>query len=295
MVSDGGYYGLVVPISIVSTKRMAPLQDLLLRNSAQVEVANFAVRPATLFPGVDMNISIVCGIRLAQLSPLDKCRCLTTGYRRWYPSERPNLLDHTSFLNSTRFVLPGRIPKLGTEIELGILERMRRDGALLGSVACIDGTLLYYHSGGRYWRKAILTRLSSEYKPLQVTPRYFHLVLALLNSSLFYWYWIVFSDCYHVVKADVAGFPVNCATFTESQLATLKCIALELMPDYEANAVIRITGSGESQRIQKLYYPAKSKDLLDAIDLVLAEHYNFSPSETDYIVNFDRRFRGLDQ
>jgi len=36
---------------------------------------------------------------------------------------------------------------------------------------------------------------------------------------------------------------------------------------------------------------SKSKDSINEVDLVLAEHYGFSADELDFIVNYDIKFR----
>ena len=295
-ISDGGKYGFVVPISVVSTERMIPLQTILLNKSSNLRIANFAVRPATLFDGVDMNISIVVGSALSSNSPSsDQMRqCLTTSYTRWFSDERLGLFNRLMFVNSTDYLRSGRMPKLGLPIELSILDRLKQDNAILADfIASEESDVLYYHSGGRYWRKAILERLSTEYKPLQIQKEYFPIVLSLLNSNLFYWYWIVFSDCYHVVKSDVMNFPIDCSSFSPDQIKQLKQLSEQLMHDYNANASVIYRNRGGSEIIQKQFFPVKSKHIIDAIDQVLAAHYGFTSEQQDYILNFDGRFRGF--
>jgi hypothetical protein len=43
------------------------------------------------------------------------------------------------------------------------------------------------------------------------------------------------------------------------------------------------------------FYASKSKPLIDEIDSVLAEYFNFSAEECNFIVNYDVKFRmGVD-
>ena len=39
------------------------------------------------------------------------------------------------------------------------------------------------------------------------------------------------------------------------------------------------------------YRPSKTKNLIDEIDRVLAEHYGFSEEELDFIINYDIKYR----
>ncbi|MDO8748511.1 MAG: hypothetical protein Q7J72_05285 [Candidatus Omnitrophota bacterium] len=39
------------------------------------------------------------------------------------------------------------------------------------------------------------------------------------------------------------------------------------------------------------YYPAKSRDIIDQIDCLLAQHYGFTHEELDFIINYDNKYR----
>lgn len=281
-------FSMVIPISIVSTERMSDLQSLLLRVSSQSVFSNFAVRPATLFDGVDMNITIAT----CKKNGTKKRRTFSTSYMRWFPHERPELFSRLSYIDCTDFIIPGRIPKLGNEIEIGILEKMNEKKATVNNfIDDKNGATVFYHSGGRYWRKAICQRLSTEYKPLNIMQKYYPIILGLLNTNLFYWYWIVFSDCYHVVKGDVLNFPINCNEFSSASISKIDKLTQILMEEYETNAIY-VGGRGGNQ--QKQFFPAKSKYTIDLIDFIFFDHYNFTGQEATFILDFDRRFRGLD-
>jgi hypothetical protein len=111
------------------------------------------------------------------------------------------------------------------------------------------------------------------------------------ETNLFYWYWIIFSDCYHVVKGDVLNFPINCFEFSSDSISRIDRLTKKLIDEYENNAIY-VVGCGGNQ--QKQFFPAKSKHTIDMIDSFFSEHYGFTSQETAFILNFDRRFRGLD-
>jgi len=39
------------------------------------------------------------------------------------------------------------------------------------------------------------------------------------------------------------------------------------------------------------FYPSKSKIEMDKIDCILAEYYDFTDEELDYIINYDIKYR----
>jgi hypothetical protein len=60
----------------------------------------------------------------------------------------------------------------------------------------------------------------------------------------------------------------------------------------EENAEIKTINSKTKGYIaQKQYIVSKSKNIIDAIDQVLASHYGFTDEELDFIINYDIKYR----
>jgi hypothetical protein len=66
---------------------------------------------------------------------------------------------------------------------------------------------LYCRSGDRYWRKALMEKLSTHYKHAPVHESHLPQAFCLLNSQFFYWYWITNSNCMDVVACEVDMLP----------------------------------------------------------------------------------------
>jgi len=148
---------------------------------------------------------------------------------------------------------------------------------------------VYYHSGGRYFRKCLRKKLSNEYKELKIIQGADDVVICLLSSSLYYWLWITYSDCYHVTKRDIEILPVPDSLLDD---ARLKGLANDLLTDLEKHAQIRIRNRADgSQREEVNYYVGRSKHIIDQIDQVLAQHYGFTDEELDFIINYDIKYR----
>ena len=86
------------------------------------------------------------------------------------------------------------------------------------------------------------------------------------------------------------------AFISDSKQNFLIKLSEDLIQSYENNKqryhrVSKKTGKSEFDA----YYPAKSKDVLDKIDVILAQHYGFDDDELDYIINYDFKYRmGID-
>ena len=119
------------------------------------------------------------------------------------------------------------------------------------------------------------------------------LALCCLNSSLFYWFVTVFSDCRHVNRREVDAFPIDLAAAASTDDAT--GLADRLMQDLKRNSVDRSMRFQHDTLTVQCIYPKLSKALIDKIDELLSRHFGFSGEELDFIINYDIKYRvGLD-
>jgi hypothetical protein len=286
LVRSGGWCGMIVPIASVSTEGMAELQQRY-GHLAQWH-SHYAVRPGKLFVGVDMNltISLFCNVT-------DERHCYGTGYRRWSSgakSDRPFIFTTLSYVRNPHLNDHANLyPKLGSPIEAHILRRMLAHGRKLGQYVRPDGIAIYYHSGGRYWRKALLEKLSSHYKPINVNAKLAPIAFGLLNSQLFYWYWISNSNCMDVVSREVLKLPVfPLETVDPAPFAELQ---ERLLQAYATSTTTRVR-RGERIRVKEVNFDVqRAKPVIDDIDRHLAQHYGLSASELDFILNYDIKYR----
>ena len=285
LLNSNQRYGVIVPISSVSTPRMLPLMQLLVENSS-IYISNFAVRPAKLFVGVDMNLSIFVG---APHMKENKNRIFTTSYNRWNESARKYLFRTISYIESPFYEPFAALPKIGLEIDQDILDKIMQYEPLARLRTKGARNPIYYHSGGRYFRKCLRKKLSNEYKELSLRDNTEDSILCLLSSSFYYWLWIVFSDCYHVTRADIDMITVPDSMITDKRLHRL---SNSLVDDLEKNAKVRVRRRADgSEQKEVNYLVGKSKYLIDKIDRVLAEHYGLSEEEVSYLVNYDTKYR----
>ncbi|MCL6505403.1 MAG: DUF559 domain-containing protein [Bryobacteraceae bacterium] len=283
-----GHIGVITPISSVSTPRMLPLMNLMAHSLFPLFVSNFAVRPGKLFNGVDMNLSIFVGQR--NLSQADGHELFSTRYNRWQESYRPMLFATLEYHAARLEPVASCIPKLGSAEAVALLAKLRSCPYLKEFLASnSSGDQVYYHSGGRYFRKCIREKLSNEYKELSIKEGMGDAVICLLSSSLYYWFWITVSDCYHVTKRDVYSMPVAPSLLGDKQLTML---AEKLLRDLDANARVQLrTRADGSQQKEVNFRVGLSRPVLDEIDKVLARHYGLSDEQVDWLLGFDAKYR----
>ena len=279
-------FGVIVPISSVSTPRMVPLMNLFDQAFDLVVISNFAVRPGKLFVGVDMNLSIF----IARMNKEVKHREMwSTKYIRWNEEARNSLFPCISFVPTKLVLDDAHIRKVGFKIEEKLLEKIANNPRIATIETRVGGEELYYHSGGRYYRKCLKEKLSAEYKLLRIEKSYGPAVIATITSSFYYWFWLVVSDCYHVTKGDIAVIPIS---KTAKEDKHLKLLSDQLLKSLWKNAEKRVRNRNDgTSQVEMNFKVGLSKPIIDEIDTILASHYSFTEEELDFIINYDIKYR----
>jgi len=117
-------------------------------------------------------------------------------------------------------------------------------------------------------------------------------LLAVLNSGLFFWFFIAFSDCRNVNLREIVRFPIDLLSMKAELQTTLSQLAHTLLQDLKRNSVFqeRVDKRAGTMRIES-FQPRLSKPIIDEIDRVLAKHYGFTDEELDFILNYDIKYR----
>ncbi len=300
LLKQYGRWGMIVPLSAFATKRMHSLQRLVMEHSSCLHLSFLSgdANPSRLFEGVKFRLCI--GLAKAGTG---ECTYYSTRYVRWYAGEREALFSSLQYCNSTKAIIKGSFPKIGQEIELAILEKMAGQSPLCKFTGFGDKAL-YYHNCPVNWIRATTfipafrsdrdsTRVSTQVRQLNFQHEQLRDAAAcIINSSLFFWRWLIYSDCYHLTEREVGGFPVDLDLLTQQWGDILTTLCIDLMNDYKNNArertyVYKTTG----MVVYDEFYPKLSKSIIDEIDRVLAQHYGFTGEEMDFILNYEIKYR----
>ena len=112
-------------------------------------------------------------------------------------------------------------------------------------------------------------------------------IFAITNSSLFYIFHTIISDCWHLGKWHFSQFPVSLSKLSEIPFSK------ELKKSFEENRIIRFDKRAGGNIYE--YHINQSKPIIDEIDKVLAKHYGFTEEELDFIINYDIKYRMGDE
>mgnify|MGYP000953357217 FL=1 len=305
-----GFYGFIIPLSLITSPKMESIKDYIIDESSKIWVNSYGIRPGKIFKNVDQRICIIYGIGNSDQSSTE---LHTSKYIIWNTKERKNLFNDVKYYKS---IIPNHskvnIYKIGTEIERDLLDKLLRINKTVkdflldvnDEIIKEDFTnYIYYHSAVRYWTKALdfvpefvnegVERQSSKYKKLNFKPHINKFIpLALINSSLFFWYWIITSDCRDLTIDTITNFHIDLEYFDQHTEEQLSLIGMGLMKNYiEHSEVKQSNMSTIGQVSYREFHPKYSKHLIDKIDDILGIYYGFNQAERKFIKEYDIKFR----
>ncbi len=301
------YLGLIVPLSLCSSKRFAWVRRLLTQQTASLWLANFEIFPSRLFEDAFQRLSLL----LARHHPSTPNTLYVTHIQRWYALERPHLFSLISFTPVQCTIKPSVFPKLASPLQETVLHKLIEHAhhATLADLVSSKPTqhTLYYQEATNYWTKATLRIPFYCKNGIVMTPPhgrllFFHdsdtayIVMALMNSSLFYLWFATYADGFHLAHALVKSFPLAKTLLTNNRLVHL---AQQLEQDIVAHKRISTRNiktarnharCGTSIELEE-YAMVHSKPLLDSIDRILAEHYALDNTDLTFILHYDLKYR----
>ncbi len=278
-LEKNGSIGFVIPLSYVSTSRMKKLRDELGKLVSEQYILSFADRPDCLFDSVHQKLCILIG-----KDKKSKKTVFTGNYQYWYKKERCTLFTDIQMVKN-KYENEDFIPKLGTEKDINIYKKII-DTREMQSVYAIsrNGTeSVYLNRREAFWMKAYREKMEDpEYKVFSFhTPIEADFCYCLINSTLFWWYWISVSDCWHVRK-DLNGFMMP----MQIDMTGATELACNLRQRLEETKVY--VGTKQTQ------YEYKHRECLKeirAIDDFINAAYGLTEAESNYIKNFAIRYR----
>jgi hypothetical protein len=304
ILAEGGRLGMVVQQPFVSTKRMQAVRNLFLKQTATVYSSTYDDRPSKLFDGMHhARIAIVLAEKSNQPT---STRLYVTSYKKWYKEERSTLFERQIYIQSDVHEILGVFPKIGTSVEAELVQKMSQLSANFGlwiHPSTTTNQVFYKITGVGHWftvtlrsprflREGTESSSTREQVICFANPATRDRAFAVLNSSLFYWYYQVRTNCRDFNPSDYRTFPIPAAlkAANMSQLAGDLWQALDASSSF-ANVSHSLTGAIQYEQFR----PREAKSVIDEIDRALARHYGFTDEELDFIINYDIKYRMGDE
>ena len=280
MLKDKGIIGYIIPLSYISTNRMKTIREYVIKNMKKQFILNFADRPDCLFNGVHQKLNI-----LISQKGNEKHKIFTSNYKHWYKYEREKLLNGREVIEcipcSEQF-----IPKIGNIVENNIFNKVYTcsDNNIYDFQNSNASKKIFLNMRACFWIKAFsFNPGSKEYKEFCYDDDKFYFIECLLNSSLFWLYWTMMSDCWHITKKELKSFYVP-----ENIIETKKFKELAEKLEEKLEKTKKYVGT---KQVDYEYKHKCCKDIIDKIDNELAIVYNLSNKELNYIKSFAINYR----
>ena len=286
--------GWIVPISIACTERTSSIQQFLAEHY-QRHIASFDIFPAKLFEGAAVRVSIII---LSQGTS-----CYTSKYYRWLQQERGQLFQSITYSNNDDFWEIGWTPRINNELQKSILNKLYLHKPIARYLSETGKKPFYVHRVINNFIKAVdflpyfkngngeISR-SDDFKLFYERDCEQRSVIALLNTSLFYWYWRCHGDGFHCGYKDIYKMPCNLNTIPSILETRIAEAEKSLMKDFDNNSEIRVRNQKKTGRVElQTFFIGKSKKLINQLDVLFANYYGLSDEELDFIINYDIKYR----
>ena len=293
LCNRGGLVNLIVPMSVTSSDAMTALHDLLEANCNVIRIASFSDHPKKIFATAYAKTSIISLKKT--LTPLEKI-FTTKVMRRSTENTLAKIMSSLTFVESSRFKLPGRYPKIGDELQRGILGKMFSFGKKIADYSDTDGNPFYYRtSGGRYFN--IITNYptgSSKEKPYYVASKFTKIIAATLSTNLFWFYQQVYTNGLDLKIFEIETVPLfDLESLATAQIDSVEKIYDEYLSDIERNITRSnfAKGSVYQKSGAKIYKLVRSKPLIDALDDLIGTFYGLTAEEINFVKTFELAIR----
>ena len=302
LASQRGWFSFIVQLPFLSSSRMGGLRKLLVNHASHFYYIPFDDRPGKLFDGLQHCRSVIF-LTQVQVGGTS-CSIYGTKYQRWFAKVRERLFHEIAF-TSVRDTTSHRgiFPKLATESQVSLIHRLGDRATRPLSLhfrRMPTGEFVFYQEAMQYWAKATYGLPFYSKNGMEGAPphgRYLytdgssraHCIGAIINSSLFYVYFITYSDCFHLSNTLVRDFPMANSIIGDTRLIKLNQALLKNLHEKAIRKTID-TKIGDSITYEE-FFAGGSKPIIDEIDSVLALHYGFTDQELDFIINYDVKYR----
>ena len=274
-----GTMGFIIPLSYVSTPRMDGIRKEIETRFSKQLIANYADRPASLFARVHQKLTILIATNNTDLNGV-----LVSNYNYFYKKARKDVFKTKKLVEINSDY--GFYPKVGSKAELELFNKIYGgDKYNFDNLNQKKGKSVFLNMRGYFWNKAFTFNPgSSEYKEFKYSSKIRNYILCLLNSSLFWFYWVVMSDCWHITGRELSSFSIK--LLDDRKYKIFDELAYDLEKKLEDTKVY--IGSVQTEYA---YKHKCCKDVIDKIDDALAPLYRLSKQELTLVKNYALKYR----
>ena len=291
ILKTNGNLAFIVPIALTSSDSLSGVHRILLDKCDNIHISSYAVRPKPVFERAVVNTSILLFTKTEK-----RCQHVFSTKMHRRNEDKFNLqylVDHLQFTDVKDHMLFGRIPKIGTEIEKRILDKIFKQNKLKTLLKNNGYPIVYRFAGGRYFK--VVTNYSNGSSAERCiyfsNSKLANSVGCILSSNLSFWFYQIFSDNLNWKSYEIENFSIP--NLSERDMVYLNDLYDIYLKDIERNANIRESTGASSYNVDsfKEYKIVRSKSIIDEIDDYIGPLYGLTHDEIEFIKNYELEFR----
>jgi len=283
---------MVLPLSIAyhSGTEFRELRMNIERLGGSWRFQFFDRTPDSLFGDLikTRNCIVFAELEQTRRNPL---RVITTPLIRWNSRKRKELFNNISSVSIENFSIERWIPKLGSEAEFRVYEKLRSETLMVGNmlketdVQKHDGSgeKIYFYGTAYNWLP-IFRQAPKEYidtknefrahsiKGLDSEQADF--LFGLLSSRLPYWLWRVEGDGFHLNRSFLLNLPLQSSLLSFENHTEIAKLGRDLWNQIQHHPVRKFNAG----KLSISYRPYACGDTLDRLDMNILHAFNISDS-----------------
>ncbi|MBD3159636.1 MAG: hypothetical protein GF309_12660 [Candidatus Lokiarchaeota archaeon] len=294
LLREGGYFGNITTSSILANSTMHELHTVIREKLTDVCTSVFARRPSKVFRNAEINVAITTGRKTEHANGSWK----TSDFIRFREDEQDGLMENIEYGDIDGLVLRDRIggkrdadkfeviPKVGDPVKESILRKLASKDRTIGDCLGDGEYRLYFRRAANYWmnvsieKPAGATNMKLMRFKNELERDFSFLVL---NSSLFYLYWMTYCNMHDVTRSQIRKFPVPGISELQRHKDAISSLSKSL-----------------SEEITKQYRPGTyhqfrmqpAKPLIDDIEnLLIGPIYNLKHKQISHSVDYQSKYR----
>lgn len=301
---SSGKLGFIIPISIITSERMKSTRAFIREFKGVTKFVNIdsSANPGTLFEGLKLRLSIT----FINLNDHErKMRIHSSDFIKFFNAQRNTFIPLIKTVEvPDDLIIDSIIPKIGSPVEVSILRKIL--GVESNYFAFQDKSTksqnkLYYKGTGYNYMLAFKSLPFFEVNGKQATnSKTKELILRqdillegailVFSSSLFYWFWTVYSNCFDFTNQDFVRFPIDLSVLSSYRNEFLQLYE-EITEDLNRNGELVTYNKTNGPTRYFLYRARFTKPLFDKVDNILAKIYGFTDEELEFVKTYDLQFR----
>lgn len=198
------------------------------------------------------------------------------------------------------------MPKLSSSIDKSILNKVLSANDSIGLfVSKTSNSKIFYRTtGGLYWKvftdfsplfycNGVKGKSSRETSISVNTSAEATILVGVLSSSLFWWWYTITSNLRDLNPSDIAGFKFPSGLMADKNLLRQSSLYISDLKKNSSLLIRQQKGIGETKT--QSFKISLSKSIIDRIDEIIAQYYSFTDEELDFIINYDIKYRMGDE